>query len=313
MFKKKFLTYLFIITILGQNNSLSEIKEKILVNVDNEIITSYDLKNQIKTILVLSNREINQNNIDKTKKVALNNLVNLMIKKIEVNKFNIQIEDSNVSNYLNTVSNGDVNNLKKIFLINNLNYDNYKNNIEIELRWQKLIVSKFRSKITIDDQEIQNLIDQASNEKRSLNDYKLSKIEIIFNDKNDLKKKIATIKNEINKFGFEDTALKLKVSNSQISKGEIDWINEKALSKTILGAIKNLGKNEISKPIVISNSVLFLKVTDIKKSNLNVLNLEELKKNILDQRTNELLSSYSKSHLSKLRNISLINYRWKKK
>lgn len=309
MFKKKFLTYLFIITILGQNNSLSEIKEKILVNVDNEIITSYDLKNQIKTILVLSNREINQNNIDKTKKVALNNLVNLMIKKIEVNKFNIQIEDSNVSNYLNTVSNGDVNNLKKIFLINNLNYDNYKNNIEIELRWQKLIVSKFRSKITIDDQEIQNLIDRASNEKRSLNDYKLSKIEIIFNDKNDLKKKIATIKNEINKFGFEDTALKLKVSNSQISKGEIDWINEKALSKTILGAIKNLGKNEISKPIVISNSVLFLKVTDIKKSNLNVLNLEELKKNILDQRTNELLSSYSKSHLSKLRNISLINYR----
>jgi parvulin-like peptidyl-prolyl isomerase len=232
-----------------------------------------------------------------------------MIKKIEVNKFNIQIEDSNVSNYLNTVSNGDVNNLKKIFLINNLNYDNYKNNIEIELRWQKLIVSKFRSKITIDDQEIQNLIDRASNEKRSLNDYKLSKIEIIFNDKNDLKKKIATIKNEINKFGFEDTALKLKVSNSQISKGEIDWINEKALSKTILGAIKNLGKNEISKPIVISNSVLFLKVTDIKKSNLNVLNLEELKKNILDQRTNELLSSYSKSHLSKLRNISLINYR----
>ena len=91
MLKKKFLTYLFIITILSQNNSFSEIKEKILVNVDNEIITSYDLKNQIKTLIILSNREINQNNIDKTKKIALNNLVNLMIKKIEVNKFDIQI------------------------------------------------------------------------------------------------------------------------------------------------------------------------------------------------------------------------------
>ena len=50
MLKKKILTYLFIITILSPNNSFSEIKEKILVNVDNEIITSYDLKNQIKTI-----------------------------------------------------------------------------------------------------------------------------------------------------------------------------------------------------------------------------------------------------------------------
>ena len=309
MLKKKFLTYLFIITILSQNNSFSEIKEKILVNVDNEIITSYDLKNQIKTLIILSNREINQNNIDKTKKIALNNLVNLMIKKIEVNKFDIQIDDNSVSNYLNTVSNGDIDNLKKIFFTNNLNFESYRNNIEIELRWQKLIVSKFKNKIIIDDQEIQNLINRASNEKRSLNEYKLSKIEIIFNDKNDLKNEIETIKNEINKFGFEDTALKLKASNSQINKDEIDWINEKALSETILDAIKNLEKNEISKPIIISNSILFLKVKDIKKSNLEELNLEELKKNILDQKTNELLSSYSKSHLSKLRNISLINYR----
>ena len=303
MLKKKILTYLFIITILSQNNSFSEIEEKILVNVDNEIITSYDLKNQIKTIIILSNRQINQNNIDKTKKIALNNLVNLMIKKIEVNKFDIQIEDNSVSNYLNTVSNRDIDNLKKIFLTNNLNFESYRNNIEIELRWQKLIVSKFRNKIIIDDQEIQNLINRASNEKRSLNDYKLSKIEITFNDKNDLKNEIETIKNEINEFGFEDTALKLKASNSQINKDEIDWINEKALSGTILDAIKNLKKNEISKPIIISNSVLFLKVKDIKKSNLEKLNLEELKKNIVDQKTNELLSSYSKSHLSKLRNI----------
>lgn len=309
MLKKKILTYLFIITILSPNNSFSEIKEKILVNVDNEIITSYDLKNQIKTIIILSNKEINQNNIDKTKKVALNNLVNLMIKKIEVNKFDIQIKDNSVGNYLNTVSNGDIDNLKKIFLINNLNFESYRNNIEIELRWQKLIVSKFRNKIIIDDQEIQNLINQASNEKKSLNEYKLSKIEIIFNDKNDLKYEIENIKNEIDKYGFEDTALRLKVSNSQINKGEIDWINEKALSKTILDAIKNLEKNEISKPIIISNSVLFLKVKDIKKSNLGKLNLKELKKNIVDQKTNELLSSYSKSHLSKLRNVSLINYR----
>ena len=284
MLKKKILTYLFIITILSQNNSFSEIEEKILVNVDNEIITSYDLKNQIKTIIILSNRQINQNIIDKTQKIALNNLVNLMIKKIEVNKFDIQIEDNSVSNYLNTVSNRDIDNLKKIFLTNNLNFESYRNNIEIELRWQKLIVSKFRNKIIIDDQEIQNLINRASNEKRSLNDYKLSKIEITFNDKNDLKNEIETIKNEINEFGFEDTALKLKASNSQINKDEIDWINEKALSGTILDAIKNLKKNEISKPIIISNSVLFLKVKDIKKSNLEKLNLEELKKNIVDQK-----------------------------
>mgnify|MGYP000971388226 CR=1 FL=1 len=65
------------------------INNKIIIKVNNEIITNFELKNKILTILVLSNQEINQQNIDKYKKDALNILIDNKLKKIEVSKYNI--------------------------------------------------------------------------------------------------------------------------------------------------------------------------------------------------------------------------------
>ena len=44
------------------------LKNEIIVKIDNNIITAYEIKNKIKTSLILSNQNINQNNIDKNKK-----------------------------------------------------------------------------------------------------------------------------------------------------------------------------------------------------------------------------------------------------
>ena len=66
---------------------------------------------------------------------------------------------------------------------------------------------------------------------------------------------------------------------------------------------------EISKPIFKTNSALFLKLINKKTYKSNNTNLDELKKNLINQRKNELFNLYSKSHLSKLRNTSLIVYK----
>ena len=49
---------------LKENISFASIQNKILVNIGNQIITSYELKNRVKTILILNNKELNQANID---------------------------------------------------------------------------------------------------------------------------------------------------------------------------------------------------------------------------------------------------------
>ena len=44
---------------------LNALKNEIIVKIDNNIITAYEIKNKIKTSLILSNQDLNQVNIDK--------------------------------------------------------------------------------------------------------------------------------------------------------------------------------------------------------------------------------------------------------
>ena len=81
-------------------HSISEIKNNIIAKVGNQIITAYELENKIKTVLILSNEQINQKNIDKVKKVSLNSLINYKIKNAELSKFNIDINQLAVLNHL---------------------------------------------------------------------------------------------------------------------------------------------------------------------------------------------------------------------
>ena len=131
-------------------HSISEIKNNIIAKVGNQIITAYELENKIKTVLILSNEQINQKNIDKVKKVSLNSLINYKIKNAELSKFNIDINQLAVLNHLKNISlklNIDQNNLQSFFENNQINYEKYVEEIKTEFLWQKLIFEIYSNKL----------------------------------------------------------------------------------------------------------------------------------------------------------------------
>ena len=65
----------------------------------------------------------------------------------------------------------------------------------------------------------------------------------------------------------------------------------------------------ISRPIIKKNNILFLKINKIRTKKLDKENIIELKKNIVNRKKNELLNLFSKSHISKLKNNSFIEYK----
>ena len=144
MIKKKIILLLIINFFIFKTIPVySFISSKIIANVGNEIITSYELKNKIKIILFLSGQDINQDNINKTKESSFTSLVNYKIKKQEVKKYKIPIEvDVNVRKILGNVFsryNTDQLGLKNIFLQNDLDYQVYLDEVKTEVAWQKLI------------------------------------------------------------------------------------------------------------------------------------------------------------------------------
>ena len=131
---------------------------------------------------------------------------------------------------------------------------------------------------------------------------------MIENNENDIQK-IQDIESEIKKKDFESAALKFSISSSASNKGDLGWISEKSLSDQIYNIIKNMKIGQVSEPIRRQDTALFLKVNDIRNSEITDLNLADLKKKLINQKKNELVDLYSLSHLSKIRNTSLIEYK----
>ena len=62
--KKYFFLKFYIIFFLFFSNIVYAIQNSIIANIDNQIITSFELKNKILTVLLLSNQDVNQDNIN---------------------------------------------------------------------------------------------------------------------------------------------------------------------------------------------------------------------------------------------------------
>ena len=180
---KKILKILFIIILLNiGTNSFASTKNKIIVSVENQIISSYELKNKIKTMLFLSNQNLSQKNIDFTKQIALQQLIDYKLKKNQITKFNIKSDNNiQINNHLESLSSKyktNIDGMKKIFKNNNLDFELYVNEIETEFNWQKLIFRTFRDKITLDKNEIDNELNDLLETKSNLQEYELAEIEI---------------------------------------------------------------------------------------------------------------------------------------
>ena len=95
---------IFIIVLFINPHVHSSIKNSIIAKVGDQIITSYELENKIKTTLVLSKEQINQKNIDKIKNLSLNNLINTKLKDSELSKYNLKVNQLAVSQQLKNIS-----------------------------------------------------------------------------------------------------------------------------------------------------------------------------------------------------------------
>ena len=297
-----------LIFFLISNISVANIKNDIVLKVGNQIITGYDIKNKILTTLFLNKKEFIKKNIDELKRVSLELLVLNKLKKIELSKYNIQSDQKQIRNYLKNISSSNVEDLKNEFKSNNLDYNLFLEEIETEFSWQKLIYQTYSDKIKIDEKKIDEEI-KLKIKNPTQDEIKLSEIEILSINELEDKNNIDKIKNNIIKEGFEKTASKFSMSNSAIDKGDIGWINSNQLSKKIYDEVKKIKIGEITAPIKNQDTILILKLIDKRKSSNISLDIEKLKKNLIEKKKNELFNLYSRSLLSKLKNKTFIQYK----
>lgn len=309
MKKKKYLLLILLIFFFKISYTNASIQNKIIATVNNEIVTSYELKNKIMTFLILNKVEVNQENINNYKNQSLKTLINMKIRKNELVKYNLLNSKIDTSRFIEQQSkkyNFTIEEFKKEFLNNNLSYDLYLQEIQLELGWQQLILQLYGNKIIVDEYEIDEELKKIIDNQKEMIEYRLSEIEVQVNDNEKITNLVEEIQNQIIKDGFKNTAIKYSTSSTALEGGEIGWVNSESLSNKMLNAISNMKLKEVSKPMMHNNSILFVKLEEIKKVDALKINSIETKKKIIDQKKNELLNLFSNSHLSKIRNNASI-------
>jgi peptidyl-prolyl cis-trans isomerase SurA len=281
---------------------------KIIVKVENELITSYDIKNKIISTLILNNKEITQKNIDNLKKISLDILIQNRLKKIELKKTNLKKPVMQIDSYLNSISSNNVENLKKLFQANNLDFKNFENELETEFKWKSFIYNIYSKSIVINEEDVAGEIKKITSDKKKLKRFNLSEIEIFINENVNYNEVVDQIKNEILNNGFESAVNKFSISETSTNNGKLGWINSSSLSKDIFEIVNKMKVGETTKPLKKQDRVIFLKLNDKKISNYSDINIEELKIELINKKKEELFTLYSNSYLSKLRNSKIIQY-----
>ena len=291
---------------LSNKNSLA-IENKIILKVNNEIITSVDVFNEAKYLKTL-NKNLKNISDKEIIKLAKNSLLREKIKIIELSKYpEVSVNKEYLENIIKTI-------YTNLGLINKKQFLNYlsKYNIDIkvveqklsnEALWNQLIFEKFKDKIKINKDKIKKEIVSL---KKYSTTYNLN--EILYNvKKKDEKEKIfLEIQESIKLNGFENTASLFSVSESSKTGGKIGWINEGSINKEILKRLVKLEVGEFTQPIQTPAGFLVLNLVD-KKKREQVFNIDEELSLRVKNLQNQQLNQFSNIYFNKIKKDIKIN------
>lgn len=299
--------YFLIFFIINFCTNIDASENKILIKIENEIITSLDVENEARLLTTL-NPQVNELDKKQIFEIAKNSIIRQKIKKIEILKYTNELKinekflDNLIKSNYSRIGVQNLNDFEDYMRKNNIDTANIKEKMTIETFWNDLIIEKYSSKIKINKEELKNEILSNKNEFLSYNLY-----EILFtvSDISKLDEKYKEIQKTINDSNFENAALIHSISSSSEFGGELGWIEENSLNKKIRNELIKIKENQITKPIPTSSGFLILMIKGKNKIEKEI-NLEEELKKLIRIKTNEQFNQYSNIFFKRVsKNISI--------
>jgi peptidyl-prolyl cis-trans isomerase SurA len=301
---------IFIILFYVIVNEVYAIENRIIIKVNNNIITSIDIFNEMNDLRFF-NKNLNEINDEEIYQIALQSLIRNEIKKNEIIKnFNkIELLDRNyLNNFIErTYKSLNINNLldfKNYLADNKVDYKKYEQKLIIDILWNQIIFTKFENKISINEKQLKEKILKQKKKTKSFN---LSEIVFQIESTNDLDNTYSLIKKDIENIGFESAVIKYSISKTANIAGELGWVNEALLDNSLVKELASIPINAITSPIKISGGFLILKKNDTKEEEKEIILEDELSK-LINFEKEKQLNSFSNLYFNKIKNDQKINF-----
>ena len=303
--------FIYILFFLFSFNPIYSYENKIIFKVDNEIVTTIDLYNEV-NYLKSTNKDLARLEENKIFEIAKNSLIQEKIKIKEILKYTDQIilKDELFKSIIESIyKQQNINNLDEFIKHINqydVSIEYVKKKISSEIIWNDLIISKFSNKIRIDTDKIKNglMQDLSKNSK----EYFLREIifDVPFNS--NVESKIKEVEKDIFERGFKNAVLIHSNSTSSLrNAGEIGWINENSLNKEIKNILDSLDIGDISKTIIVPGGFLILKIDNIRFVENKEFDINKKLQEAIRIKRSEQLNNYSSIYFNKIKKEFTIN------
>ena len=285
---------------------VDSLENRILYKINNEIITSFDLKKELRYLSLINSQILNLEKKD-IFEISKKSIIREKIKKIEILNHVEEIKldkdyiDVLIKNTYSKIGFKNLDDFKKKLVSINISLEEFIEKITIEALWNQIIYEKYKTKIRIDKTKLEIEISSKKNQ----SEFQLSEIVFNVDKKENLQKKINLIKTDIKNKGFENAALIHSISQSKNSGGSLGWINENSVNNNLKNVIQTLKIGQYSDPQIIPGGFLILKLNDIKNKKISV-NMKKELNNLIKIKTNQQLNQFSNIHFNKIKkNISI--------
>ena len=286
------------------------LKDGLYATVGNKAITRSDILNEIKSILILNNMTYSDDTREELQQLAVKSVIKKNIKDIEVSKYDfLEFNQADLAFHLNRIAkdaNMDLITLKDVCIANGLDFSVLEDKMKIELLWNSLVFHLYRNKISVDPIEIEKKI-KFSQDKKVFNEYLISEIMVKAVEKEKLESMVNDIKKRIEVEGFKNVAMKLSLSESAMSGGDLGWINEEQITKTFRSILSNTPVGGISQAVLMEKNILIFEVRDKRKIEKEI-NLEDLKNKLVESEKTKMLNMYSRQHYENVKRIVSIKF-----
>ena len=291
--------------IIMVNSHSSE--NKILLKINNEIITSVDILNELEYLQII-NKEFQNIKKEEAFKISKNSLIKEKIKQIEIKriiketKIDKNVLDNLILNYFKDFEILSISDFEKFFSSRNINPNFVREKIKLEILWNQLIYQKYKHNVKIDKQLI--ISNLKKNDKQS--EFLISEILFNVNENENLNEKFNKIKKSIKEISFSKSALTYSIADTANKGGKVGWISESVLSKQIYNELIDLTVGEHTKPILVPGGFLILQLLDKRNITKNFDLNKEIKK-IVNEKTNQQLNRFSNIYFNKVKKDITIN------
>lgn len=265
----KFIFLIFIFYHYGffkfQTKSIEKF-EGLIVSVNSNVLTTYDLSERIKLALKALDLEDNIFNRDNVREKVLELLIIEKIKKSEAVKENINHTDDELIDFASLLYNFPREQFEEFKLFineeNSIDVDILMEQLSAELMWKKLLQKKFSSKIIISQQEIEKIL---NDEKKKQGKYEYNFTEVFFENKNnndwsESKKKLKNFVSLLDQgISFNNLADKYGFGNEN-QDSEFNWTIEDNLDIEVKKILTEMKEGDISKEIKVNDGYKIVKL-----------------------------------------------------